>query len=165
MVTDTANTPQSRPSNTKRLTPAQRTAIVAQVASGQTNIAVAQQFGVHVNSVSRLVSAVRQQVKDTVLDRESRQAPQVKALAQVISDDAKLAIHASVQDRDDVHKAAGTGLSWLKGTGELAGDNQVNVFIGALREMPADVRDEYLSIDATDATATVVTPQDVDSSR
>ena len=136
---------QSTPRSTyKRITPAQRAAICAEVASGKTIAQVAQDFGVHRNSISVLVNNVRKQVNSPAL--ATHRATE-RNLALKISDDAKLAIHASVQDRDDVHKAAGTGLSWLKGTGELAGDGGVSVFVAHVSQLPADMRAEYVATD------------------
>jgi len=163
--TDNAKvTTATQTSTYKRITPAQRSAIVAEYASGKTIGQVAQQFGVHRNSVSVMVNNVRKQANSPAL---ATHAVQTKALAQLISDEAKLAVQRSVQDLVDVHKAAGTGLSWLKGTGELNGDGTtVNVFVGAIRELPADLRGEYLSIDEdivdVNATAVESTPQPVD---
>ena len=155
----TVTFPNSKPR--KFITHHQRSAIVAEAATGTPHTLIAQRFGVHPNSVSRIVSQVRtasQTAHSAALDRPS---VQTKAIAQQISDDARQAIHASVLDRDDVHKAAGTGLSWLKGTGELNGDGAtVNVFVGAIRELPADLRGEYLSIDEdiVETTATAIEP-------
>ena len=126
------------------LTSQQRAAIIAEAATGKTQAEIAERFGVHVNSVSRIVCDVRRNVPDTALDRSSAKTRELVAR---ISDDAKLAIHASVQDREDVHKAAGTGLSWLKGTGELAGDGGVSVFVTHVSQLPADMRAEYVSTD------------------
>ena len=133
-----------RPSNTKRLTPAQRTAIVAAVAQGQTIGQVAQQFGVHRNSVSILVNAVRKQVPNSVI---ALQRETVQTVVQHISNGARDAIQRSVNDLQDVHKAATTGLSWLKGTGELAGDggSTLNVFFSQVNNLPADWQAKYVS--------------------
>ncbi len=129
------HTPNSR----SKLDEPTRRAIAARVAQIGSITQTAKEFHVHINTVSRIwnsVKKVRNEAVDslatwrTKLDTKSFEA-----------------VERSVDDTDEVHKAATTGLGWLKGVGVLAGENQstVNVFVNQVLNLPADWRSEYLS--------------------
>lgn len=135
----------TQPPTTKRLTNAQRTAIVAEVASGKTNAQVAKDFNVHVNTVSILVNRIRKAVPQMNGPAQWRERVVLK------SQDA---IDAGVDCNDDPYKRGTLAVAVMRGLGEFAGDHQVNVFVNAVGSLPADLRSEYLSSDdAIEATA------------
>ncbi len=137
--------PSARLKHGKRLSEPQKRAIVAAVASGEPNALVAQQFGIHRNTVSELVRSVQRNVKDSVLSASRWR----NKLTEEIPSASVDAIHASVLDREDVHKAATTGIAILKGIGVLASENSstVNIFMNDVARLPADWKKEYFNVD------------------
>lgn len=128
----------------RRLTETQKRAMIAAVAQGETKLSVAQRFNCHPNTVSNLC-------KD-VAGLPVRSAKGLEAWRNQNDEASFEAVHASVSDRNDVHKAAGTGLAWLKGVGVLAGDNQINVTVATMvSAIPEDWRDRYVETPAEDA--------------
>ncbi len=128
----------------KRLTEAQKRAIVASVAVKGSMQLVAQEFGVHRNTVAQLVNSVRQNVKVSELsgwrDKLTNELP-----AQSVD-----AIQRSINDLGDPHKAASTALSHLKGIGALQGDQAiVNVMVNAISSLPPDLAGDYLEVEPT----------------
>jgi hypothetical protein len=122
--------------NNKRMSRLEHLAILAEVGSGKPQRQVAKQFGVSKQTVNALVKEVREAVTVDSLE----------PVVSVISRDAKLAIQRSVNDLVDVHKAAATGLSWLKGTGELQPDGgNVNVFSQTVVSLGTNWRQEYVT--------------------
>ncbi len=138
----------------KRLSEAQKYAIVAAVTTGETQQSVAKRFKVNPNTVCTLVKSVKQ-ISQGPLSPTWR-----TRLAEQIPADSVDAIHASVLDREDVHKAASTGIAILKGIGVLASENSstVNIFMNDVARLPADWQKEYFNVDdaqpvdATDVT-------------
>ena len=125
----------------KRLTPHQRSAIVAEVASGRTQTDVAKAFGVSSQTVWTLVNAVRKQTDTPALARSQQNwRDSVVAKSQV-------AIDAGLDHDADPYKRATLGTLVMKGVGEWAGDNQVSVFVTHVSQLPADMRSEYVSSD------------------
>lgn len=139
------NEPQATPSNKGvRITPASRAAIAAQVIAGATQTSVASQFGVHPNTVYNIVKDVRENGADPA------QLDWRKRLSETLPTKAVSAIERSIDDTEDVHKAANTGVQVLKGLGHLAGDQgatNVTVIVQAIQSLPADIRAMYLSND------------------
>lgn len=132
-----------------KLSPRQRQQAVAQVLAGATQASVAQAYDVHPNSINRLVKSVMDGAADPAkLDWRKR-------LSETLPTKAVDAIERSVDDIEDVHKAASTGLSVLKGLGHLAGEGNatnVNVLVATINSLPADIRECYLSNDVIDIT-------------
>lgn len=120
-----------------------RRAIVARIAQGESITNTAKHFGIHMNTASRIWNSVKR-VNNAGL--ESLEQWRLK-----LDQGSFKAIESSVTDTQDVHKAASTGLSWLKGVGVLAGDQgtQVNVFMGSIANMPADLAGDYFEVEAT----------------
>ena len=121
-----------------RLTERQKREAIAWVAQGETKASVAKRLNCHVNTVSRLCTGV----EGLPNKRISASLESYREKLDVKSYDA---VEASLDDREDVHKAAVTGLTWLKGVGVLQGDNQVNVTVQALiAAVPADWQEEMI---------------------
>ena len=120
-----------------RLTEPQKRAIVAAVALKPIN-QVAADFGVHRNTVANLCKAVRN-VPNSPLSTAWR--AKFAQLPELAVD----AIEASLKDREDVHRAAGTAQTHLKGVGIYASDAPVtNVFVQQLSSLPPDWQAEYV---------------------
>ncbi len=142
----------SKPS--RRLSEPQKYAIVSAVSLGETQQSVAKRFKVNPNTVCSLVKSVKQIAQSPL-------SPSWRArLADEIPRDSVDAIHASVLDREDVHKAATTGIAILKGIGVLASENSstVNIFMNDVSRLPQDWQKNYFNVDdaqpveATDVT-------------
>ncbi len=146
----------TRRNTQRRLSEVEKREIIAAIASGHTQITVATRFGCHINTVNALVQSVRRGVKDSVLSGSSWRSK----LTEDIPRDSVDAIHASVLDREDVHKAATTGIAILKGIGVLASENSstVNIFMNDVSRLPQDWQKNYFNVDdaqpveATDVT-------------
>lgn len=136
--------PDTQPNTHNRLNEAQRRAIVARYmvlgSIGQT----AQEFGVHRNTVSTLVNSVRN-VENSPLSADWR-----KKLTDTLPNLSVDAIERSISDLEDPHKAASTALAHLKGIGALQGEGTtVNVFVGSISNMPADLAEDYFEVEHT----------------
>ena len=130
--------PSTRRSTHNRLTELQKRAAIAWVAQGQQKGAIAEKLGCHVNTISRLCAGVAGLPNRRI-------SGSLESFREVIDVKSFSAIEASVDDREDVHRAAITGLSWLKGVGVLQGDNQVNVTVQAMiADIPPDWRDDMI---------------------
>lgn len=130
-------------STQRRLTDAERHAIVAMWATQGSITHVANHFNVHRNTVSDLVKSVK-----SVQNADS--SDWRKKLTEELPTKAVAAIERSLIDETDVHKAAGTALSYFKGTGVMSGDSPaVNVFVGSIANMPADLAGDYFDITPT----------------
>ena len=106
------------------LTELQRQAIIASVVSGQTQGDVAKQFGIHRNTVCALCKSVRRLVKRgkpvalkafVALDRDRMRSK------------AAVAVEAGLDHEDDPYKRGGLGVQVLKGLGDFAPEQSVNV--------------------------------------
>lgn len=127
-----------------RLDSKTKTAIVAQVIAGATQASVAQAVGVHRNTVNALVRDVMEKAP------EAAQLDWRKKLSETIPAKAVSAIERSVEDLEDIHKAAGTGVQVLKGLGHLAGEGNTTNIITVMQQihaLPPDLRACYLSND------------------
>ena len=104
---------------------------------------VAKDFNCHPNTVNTLVKSVKE-VENSPLSTGWR-AKLTETLPQLSVD----AIEKSLKDTEDVHKAASTALSHLKGIGALAqeGSANVNVFIQQVAGLPSDWQQEYFTVD------------------
>jgi len=139
--------PESKPERKKggpKLTEAERRAIVAEVATGKRQVAVAKQFNVSPNTVWSLVKSVRSTVNGSALTADWR-----RKLTETLPAKSVDAIERSIGDVDDPHKAASTAIAHLKGIGVLASENQtnVNVFVNQIANLPADWQQSYLGAD------------------
>ena len=127
-----------------KLTPKQRQQAVAQVLAGASQVSVAQAYDVHPNSINRLVKSVMHDAPDPAsLDWR-------KQLAESLPSKSVVAIDRSLDDTEDIHKAANTGLQVLKGLGHLAADsvtNNVTVVMSQINALPPDIRAMYVSND------------------
>lgn len=132
-------------SSQRRLTDAERHAIVAMWSKDGSITRVANHFNVHRNTVSDLVKQVRS-VQNSGSPSDWR-----KKLTDELPNQSVAAIERSIQDTEDVHKAASTAIAHLKGIGALQGDSgaTVNVFVGSIANMPADLAGEYFEVEAT----------------
>lgn len=128
-----------------KLSEGQRRAIVAEVATGRRQKDVAQQFGVHPHTVQSLVQSVRE-IPNNPLNSGWRQELYEKIVPESVS-----AIRRSVNDTNDIHKAAGTAMAHLKAVGVVKEDSavQVNIFTN-VQDLPADWRDKFITIESTD---------------
>jgi hypothetical protein len=126
------------PDTQRRLTETEKRSIVAAVAQGETKQSVAKRFGCHPNTVSNLC-------KDVAGLPTKGISSQLEAWRSKNDEGSYEAIHASVSDREDVHRAANTGLQWLKGVGVLQGDSQVNITVQAMiAAVPPEWREELI---------------------
>lgn len=144
-VPDLVDSTTTRKKSGPKLTEGQRRAIVAEVALGHSQIAVAQQFGVSPNTVGTLVKSVRQS-QSSALSTSWR-----SKLTDALPTHSVDAIERSVLDTGDVHKAATTAIAHLKGIGVLAADQSstVNVFVNQVVNLPQDWQSRYLSVEST----------------
>ncbi len=148
----TESPPQRSPQ--RRLSEPEKQSIIAAVALGQSSRSVAKRFNCHENTVYNLVKAVKKVAKGPLSQGWRAR------LNEEIPRDSVDAIHASVLDREDVHKAASTAIAVLKGVGVLASENSstVNIFMNDVARLPADWQKEYFNVDdaqpveATDVT-------------
>lgn len=145
--------PENRPGSQRRLSEPEKQSIIAQVALGKSQTQAALDFGVHRNTVWALCQPVKD-LPGSPLDKtwRTRMTDELPALA-------VNAMQASMEDREDVHRAASTGIALLKGIGALASDNAttltVSVFAGSVANLPADWQERYVtSVDAIDAAST-----------
>ena len=102
------------------LTELQRQAIIASVASGRSQISVAKDFGVHRNTVHALCVTVKPFVK--------RPDPSVStAWRDRMRSKAVVAVEAGLDCPDDAYKRGGLGVQALKGLGDFAPEQAINV--------------------------------------
>jgi transposase-like protein len=127
-------TPHSAPTRKTRprLDEATRRAIIARVVETESISGTAKEFGLHTNTVSRLWATVKK-VRNAGL--ESLEDWRAK-----LDGKSYKAVERSLDDPVEPHKAATTGLTWLKGSGVLQGDNQVNVTI---QQMIGSIPEEW----------------------
>ena len=142
---DVAWTPDPNVKPTRRFLPDPvKHAIVAAVAQGETKTAVAKRFGTTIRTVFSLCAAVRQ-LPNNPLDGTWR--ARFRALPELCVG----AIEASVTDREDVHRAAGTAQAHLKGVGIYASDAPVtNVFVSQLQNLPLDWQVDFTTGDSAE---------------
>lgn len=130
------DSPDARLKHGKRLTEAEKRAIVAAVAVNGSIQDTAQQFGVHRNTVGQLV----QEVRDTVVNSEFSGDWRSKH-----KNEAVTAVTSGLTCEDDPYKRATIGVSVLKGLGEYQGDNQLNVTVSTMiAAVPAEWREEMI---------------------
>ncbi len=129
---------------TSKLDEPTRRAIVAMVAQGATITNTAKYFNLHTNTVSRIWNSVKKL-------RNASVSTSMEDWRAKLDTGSFTAIERSVGDTQDVHKAASTGLSWLKGVGVLAADSTttVQVMLNSVSSLPADLAQDYIEIDAT----------------
>ena len=147
----TLDVPHASPVNTHRyLSDPQRQAIIVAVSSGRSQTSVAKEFGVHLNTVNRIINTVRNTTKQagiTASGSDWRQSQTQRAVR---------AVDAGLDATDDPYKRATIGVQALKGLGVYVGDNAgstTNVFIAQMQNLPADWREKYVrSEDVIDAT-------------
>jgi hypothetical protein len=94
---------------------------------------IARQYGMSRATVFRIIEKLRK-TNPEAGNRLSGGRPDLSELKQTLLVDSHTAIDRSVQDEDEVHKAAGTGLSYLRGigehsSGERPSDVSVNVLV------------------------------------
>lgn len=132
---------QDSRSHGKRLTEGQRRAIVAAVASGIPRRKVADQFDVNYNTVKIICKSVKA-VTGSEFNRNWRQRLTDELPSQSL-DTMALAIN----DRVDIHKAAQSAATLLKGVGVFAPDvqSQVNVLVSGVASLPRDWQEAYFS--------------------
>lgn len=154
------NDPKPRRSSQRRLSEAEKQSIVAYVAQGHTQQQAAKQFNCHPNTVGTLLKPIKE-VPNSPLNTGWR-SKLVETLPQLSVD----AIERSIKDDQDVHKAATTALSHLKGIGALAqeGATNVNVFIQQVANLPQDWQREYFTIEAENGPDTTTSSKDVPES-
>lgn len=151
--------PHSEPtSNSRRyLTDAQRQAIVAEVAAGNTQAAVAQRFKVHVNTVNTIIRAVRKSAKEGTFRGQSWK----NKLYETMVPNSVNAIERSINDLDDIHKAAGTAMAHLKAVGVVRDESSVTVNIFAnTQDLPRDWYSRMQPIEESDAPVIDITPEE-----
>ena len=142
--------------------------IAAASALGLTQVQIAQQVGVHPNSVKRVQADIRIGLSDAAGLAKAPVGDWRRKLTEQLPKHATDAIEKSLKDDNDVHKAAGTGLALLKGLRVLDSDsvtNNVTVYIESIRSMPADMRELLMCtgdvIDVTPSVMESVTPESV----
>lgn len=150
--------PETKPrkrSSQRRLSEPEKRSIIAAVAQGVTQQQVAKDFNCHPNTVNTLVKSVKE-VENSPLSTGWR-SKLTETLPQLSVD----AIEKSLKDDQDVHKAASTALSHLKGIGVLAqdGGSNVNVFIQQVANLPADWQSEYFTVEPDTPTSSVCVPE------
>lgn len=104
-----ASRPTKRPQ--KRLNSAEKQAVIAAVAMGQPKTIVAQQFGVHVNTIHNLCASVRR------LDHPAN--PLAKDWKEGARVKARTAVEAGLDAAGDPYKRASIGVKVLEGLGDL----------------------------------------------
>lgn len=133
---------------TQRRLPAKvKTAIVAERVAGASVQDICKKYGVHRNSVRRLVNEVRQAVPESALGPDDWR----KELQEDVPRMSVHAIRRSLADEGEIHRAAITALAALRGLRILGGESAtVNVY-QLLANPPAgldlDVPLEWLTID------------------
>lgn len=140
--------PQRRQDNAKhgkRLTEAQKRAVIAAVASGETRIDVATRFGLNRNTVSDLCKSIEH------IDGSDLSTGWRSRLGDELCADSVNAIKASITDRLDVHKAASTATAHLKGVGVYASEanTQVSVLVQGVAGLPKDWQESYFAASVT----------------
>lgn len=136
MTTTESTSPQRN--TQRRLSEAQKRAIVAAVATGLTQKQVAQRFKVHPNTVSTLCKPVVS-VQEGPLSPHWRTTLQNEAPEKAVK-----AIVRSLDDEIDVHKAASTGIATLKGLGHLANEGgNTTIFMQQINALPADWASQF----------------------
>jgi transposase-like protein len=101
-----------------RLSPAQKSAIIAAVATGRSKSSVAKQFGVHRNTVSALCKPVQAVTNPAnPLAKDYRETLRTKAVQ---------AVEAGLDCAKDDYKRGGIGVKVLAGLGEFKDTHQVD---------------------------------------
>jgi hypothetical protein len=100
-----------------RLSPAEKSAIVAAVASGQPKTVIAKQFNVHRNTVTALCKSVR------AVDNPAN--PLREDYRESLRTKAAVAVEAGLDCTKDEYKRAGIGVRVLEGIGEFGQRFQV----------------------------------------
>lgn len=103
----------------RRLAPAEKAAILAAVAAGSSKIQVAQQFGVHPNTVSNICEAVRKFAHPS--------NPLAETWKEALIGESVEAVKQGLRARQDVYRAADIGVKVLTGLGEFVTGNNVKV--------------------------------------
>lgn len=126
------------------LDPPTKAALVAAVVAGKSQTQVAQEFGVHRNTVQRLCSAVQK-----VAHPSNPMNPNWRDSARKHAQDAVL---NGLKAKRDPYRAANIGLDVLRGLGDLQSGTQVNVdnrsihvTWGAVQEPQVDAIDTTVS--------------------
>lgn len=136
---------QAERSSQRRLSDAERHAIIAMWSKDGSITRVANHFNVHRNTVSDLVKLVR-----SVQSPANAGGSGLSEWKQKLDTGSFQAIERSVNDSQDVHKAASTGLGWLKGSGVLQPDGaSVNVFVEQIMGLPEDMRSALFEVTPT----------------
>ncbi len=129
----------------KRITDKQKREIIAAVAQGEPKTAVAQRLNIHRNTVNAICRDVQGLPKQGVKHLEEWRS--------TLDSGSFEAIEASVKDRTDPHRAATTGLNWLKGSGVLAPDNLGTGNVATVvSSIPEEWRSRYVSTPHEDQT-------------
>lgn len=103
----------------KRLTETEKRAIVAAVGVKGSMQQVADEFGVHRNTVSELCKSVRDEVPNSVLGASWRSQMREKAV---------VSVNRALDDDTDSYKSGAIGVNVLKGLGDFAPDQgNINV--------------------------------------
>jgi len=119
-----------------KLTPQERTAIIAAVVAGTPKGEIAKHFHVHPNTISQMIRQVKT-VKNPAnpLNSDFRQEFRTKAIA---------AVKSGLDSDLDPYKRANIGVRVLEGIGELI-PSQVNVNLNAvIGQVPAELDDELV---------------------
>lgn len=103
----------------KRLTGPERQAIIAAVAMGTTKAQLAQEFGVHPNTISNICEAVHK------LNHPAN--PMAKDLKSALVHKAGNAISRALDSSHDVYRAADIGVKVMTGLGEFVSGTQTKV--------------------------------------
>lgn len=117
----------------RRLSEAERRAIVAHYTSNGSILQTSQHFGVHRNTVSTIVNSVRKlaNVSESVLAPNWRETMRPKAIQ---------AVTAGLEHDDDPYKQANVGIQVLKGLGDFKNDAELNI-VTLVSNAPAGVDD------------------------
>ena len=156
-MSDPAVATPSAPRKAKpRITHNTRAAIAAASALGLTQPQIAQQVGVHRNTVQR----IQNQVRDGITSGAELATDWRRKLSDTLPSKAVDALEASIEDRVNVHAAAGTGAKLLQGLGILGGETSsqtINVFVANQASLPDDIRALLCGTsDVIDVTPTVM---------
>lgn len=118
----------------RRLSAKVKTAIVAERAAGAAVQDICQKYGIHRNSVRRLVNDVKRAVPESALAADWR-----SDLQNIVPDLSVKAIKRSLEDTVDVHKAANTGVASLKGLGIFNPEQAPISILQLVQNMPAEL--------------------------
>lgn len=135
-MSDPHASPLSR--NSYHLTSDERAAIGARLLAGYTKTKIAKELNLARSTVLKVAKRLQ-------VDKSNGAELDIRARLQNLNSVAADAIQASMQDREDVHKAAVTSIQHLKGMGVYASDNNVSAnVIVQVAALPEDWRDRYI---------------------